>query len=406
MSDIQSHQYDNGLTLIVEPMTGVQSVSMDLLLGAGAAAEPGDQLGVAAVLSDMIFRGAGDLDARAHSEALDRLGVHRDSSVDPQHLSLSATMLGPNLDDALPLLLDVVRAPRLADESFEPARQLAIQAIDGLDDEPQQKLLIELKRRHLGLPLGRSTCGEREHLTALTAEQVRAFWREAFGPSGAILAFAGHLEFERIRDRVGEVLGEMSGGEAPGDLAPEPEPGKYHVKADSVQQHIGVAYDTVGQADPENMTQRVAVAALSGGMSGRLFTEVREKRGLCYAVMARYSGFRRHGHVLAYAGTTTERAGETLDLLTAELKRIGEGAEEDEHQRAVVGLKARLVMQGESTGARASALARDQWLLGRPRTLDEVAAEVDAVTLDQLNTFLDSHRPDVFTIVNIGPEPL
>ena len=361
---------------------------------------------VAAVLSDMIFRGAGDLDARAHSEALDRLGVHRDSSVGQQHLSLSATMLGPNLDDALPLLLDVVRAPRLADESFDPARQLAVQAIDGLEDEPQQKLLIELKRRHLGSPLGRSTYGQREHLTALTAEQVRAFWRETFGPSGAILAFAGHVEFERIRDRVGELLGEMTGGEAPGDLKPTAEPGKHHVKADSAQQHIGVAYDTVGQADPENMTQRVAVAVLSGGMSGRLFTEVREKRGLCYAVMASYSGFRRHGHVLAYAGTTTERAGETLDVLAAELKRIGEGAEEDEYQRAVVGLKARLVMQGESTGSRASALARDQWLLGRTRTLDEVAAEVDAVTLDQLNVFLDAHRPDNFTIVNIGPEAL
>jgi predicted Zn-dependent peptidase len=141
-------------------------------------------------------------------------------------------------------------------------------------------------------------------------------------------------------------------------------------------------------------------------MSGRLFTEVREKRGLCYAVYAAYQSMRERGGVFAYAGTTPQRAAETLEVLTEQLKCLSDGVAEDEYARAVVGLKTRLVMQGESTAARAAALASDQYLRGRPRTLDQVAAEIDAVSLDSLNRFVAEHRPDQFTTLNVGPEPL
>ena len=119
-------------------------------------------------------------------------------------------------------------------------------------------------------------------------------------------------------------------------------------------------------------------------MSGRLFTEVREKRGLCYSVFASYAGHKTYGAVLGYAGTTVPRAQETLDVLVAELKRLSQGVEPDEYERAVVGMKSRLVMQGESTSARARAIAGDQYVYGQPRTLDEWAAKVDAITLGPL----------------------
>ena len=141
-------------------------------------------------------------------------------------------------------------------------------------------------------------------------------------------------------------------------------------------------------------------------MAGRLFAEVREKRGLCYSVYATYAAGRERGAVFGYAGTTPPRAQQTLDVMVGELRRLSDGVDESEFQRAIVGMKSRLVMQGESTGARAGSLATDQYVLGRPRGLDELATRVDGVTHEALNAFLREHPPGEMTVTTIGPDPL
>jgi len=406
MSEILQHVFDNGLTLLVEPIAGVQSVGMTVLTPAGIATEPADKLGSAALLSEMIFRGAGDRSAREHSDALDQLGVKRSSSVQTRYMAVGATFLGERIGDALPLIMDMIRRPTLSDEAFAPSRELAVQAIDALEDEPQEKVTIELRKRYLPQPLGRSSLGERGHLTAMTADDVRGFHQTRCTAGGAIVGIAGAIDFDDVRRRIDEHLGDWAGQADEPAIAGNPPRGYAHVKATSAQQHIGIAYDTVPESHPDAMLQRVGIAALSGGMSGRLFTEVREKRGLCYAVFAGYRSLRDRGAVTAYAGTTTERAAETLQVMTDELHRLSEGIDEDEFQRAVVGLKSRLVMQGESTGARGSAIANDLALIGRARTLDELADEIDAVTLEKVNAFLAANPPKDLTTVNVGPEPL
>jgi predicted Zn-dependent peptidase len=391
MSRIHTYQYDNGMTL---------------LLPAGAAHEPTDRLGVAAVLSEMIFRGAGDLDAREHSDALDRLGIHRSSQVRSVHTRIGARFMGDRLDEALPLLLDMARRPRLEENSFGPAVQLGLQSLEGLEDVPQEKVMVELKRRHLGEPLGRSVLGEADHLRAMSLEDVHNFHRDHFVPNGAILSLAGNVDPDQVYERVAEQLGDWAGQSPAIPGAAEPTGQSDHITADTAQQHIGLAHKAVSARAPETMTQCLAMAVLSGGMSGRLFTEVREKRGLCYAVYATYAAMRDTGAVFAYAGTTPQRASETLEVMESELRRLGDGVEREEFDRAAVGLKSRVVMQGESTSARAQAIAQDQYLLDRPRTLDELAGEIDAVTHEKLNAFLAEHRPQQFTSLTIGPEPL
>jgi predicted Zn-dependent peptidase len=156
------------------------------------------------------------------------------------------------------------------------------------------------------------------------------------------------------------------------------------------------------------MLERLAIAVLSGSTSGRLFTEVRAKRSLCYSVGASYRASRDFGIVGLYAGTTPERAQETLDVCTAEIDgMLGTASvSREEYDRAVIGLKSSLIMQGESTGARAAAIAEDTDRLGRPRALDEVAAEIDAISLDDLNAYCASRVAGSFTIVSIGKTPL
>jgi predicted Zn-dependent peptidase len=170
--------------------------------------------------------------------------------------------------------------------------------------------------------------------------------------------------------------------------------------------HIGVAYDAPPESDPKSMHERLAVGVLSGGTSARLFTEVRQKRSLCYSVGASYGAGRDYGVVTLYAGTTPQRAQETLDVCLAEIERIREGVTDSEFDRAVIGLKSHLIMQGESTSARAAAIGSDYFRLGRARTLDDVAREIDAITPDAINAYLGSRQFGDLTMASVGPVEL
>ncbi|MEX0887645.1 MAG: pitrilysin family protein [Phycisphaeraceae bacterium] len=406
MTQIHTATLPAGLTLLGEQIPAAQSLSMSLLTPAGLAQQADDQQGVATLLEEMICRGAGGLSAREHSEALDRLGVRRSTSVETRHMRLSATMIGEKLPDALPLLVDMIRRPNLDADGLEPARLLSLQSLESLEDEPQQRVMLELKRRHFPAPFDRSPFGQRDALTRLTLDDVRAFWKHTAVPAGSVLAFAGRFDWDELHRRVAELLGDWQGELAEPAVSQTPPRGYEHLTQETAQVHIALAYDAPAEPEPESPLQRAATAVLSGGMSGRLFTEVREKRGLCYAVGASYAGQRDRGAVFSYAGTTTPRAQETLDVLTHELRRLSEGIDEDEYSRAIVGMKSRLVMQGESTAARAGAIAHDQAILGHPRSLDELRGEVDAITLERLNAYVSEHPPGRMTIVTLGPTKL
>lgn len=392
--------------LIGEPVATAKSLAMTLLVPGGLVCEPTSQLGVGGMLAEIVCRGAAGLSAREHTEALDQLGIQRGTSVETRHLRLGATMISQNRSEALPLLLDMIRRPNFDEQAMEPSRALALQAIDALADEPQQRVMLQLKENHYPQPLNRSPLGDREHLQNLTLEQVRQYWQRTCVPGGAILSFAGDFDWNELRSEVLELLGDWSGECEEPTPASQATRGYQHLEADTSQVHIGLAYDAVSEPDDNSILQRAATAVLSGGMSGRLFTEVREKRGLCYAVYASYAGQRDRGLIMGYAGTTTPRAQETLDVMVQELRRLSQGVTESEFQRAIVGMKSRLVMQGESTSARANALAHDQYVMGRPRSLDELAQRVDSVTLDKLNAFVSANPPGDMTIVTIGPNAL
>lgn len=406
MQAIHQHTFPNGLTLLAEPMPGVQSAAMTMLTPAGNARQPAEQLGVSALLAEMLGRGAGGKSSREHSDALDDLGVHRSISNGNRHLRLGAALVGDQLHDALPLLLDQARRPNFDEAELEPARDLCLQEIDALDDDPQGRVMINLRSRHFPDPFGRPGVGRREHLESLALEDVRALWQDTVVPGGSILSVAGRIEWDALVDQVHGLTADWSGSVDDTATTCDPERGTLHQHDDTEQVQIALGYDALPDPDEDSILQRMAIAILSAGTASRLFTEVREKRGLCYSVYASYAGMKDRGAVLGYAGTTTPRAQETLDVMIEEIHKLGDGVTQDELDRARVGMKSRLVMQGESTGARASAIATDLYVHGRPRTLDELAQRVDNVTRDAVNAFLKENLPGPMTIATIGPEPL
>ncbi|HEB61348.1 MAG TPA: insulinase family protein [Phycisphaeraceae bacterium] len=266
--------------------------------------------------------------------------------------------------------------------------------------------MVLLKEKHVRPPFNRSSYGSEEGLTGSTAADVRAFHRDRVLPGGAIIGMAGDIEPEQVRDQLNNLLQGWEGTAAEPQPTGEAPRGMHHIADESAQVHIGIMLDAPRELDEHSMIERVVTSVLSGGMSGRLFTEVREKRSLCYAVHAAYAAGRDEGRLVCYAGTTPDRAQETLNVIAGELSRLKKGVEKTEFDRAVTGLKSRIIMHGESTAARASAIASDTYVRGEARSLDELAQAVDAVTLDAVNHYLESREPGKVTIATIGPVEL
>ena len=415
---LDKHILDNGMVVLGEPMGAVESVAFGFMLPAGASLLPDGFCGAGGVISDWIFRGAGERSSRELGDALDGLGLHRAGSVGSAHLSLGAALESSNLSEALDLYADIIVRPSLEDEQFEPARQLAIDGVHSLDDDPRHKVMIKLREQFYPHPLGRSTVGDIAELESLSAEKARGIVKEHFNLSRTIFAVAGKYDFETVSGQLERLfsgdesepggavdLGPSAGPQAP--RTPGGETGKYtHIDDESAQVHIGLMTDTVKPTDEDYYNARVAISILSGGMSARLFTEVREKRGLCYAIGARYHGLKDAAGIMCYAGTTPDKAQETLDVIMGEFNRLADGIGADELARAKVGLKSALILQSESSSSRAGAIGGDYYMLGRVRSLDEIKDAVEATSVDSVVAFLRNKRFEDFTVVTIGPKKI
>ena len=404
---VQTHEFPNGLVLLAESMPSVQSAAFTLLLPAGAAYEPEGLGGSASMLAEWITRGAGELDSRELLTALDNLGVSHGEGAQTLHTSVSAATLGRNLIPALEIYADVLRRPHLDDEEIEPIRALALQNLQGLEDDPGSKVIYELRRRHFPDPWGRPSPGTPEGVRKATPDDLKAFHRANYRPNGAILAVAGAIDWTTLKESVGRLFGDWEPGADPSVVVRPGGPSRDHIQKETQQTQIALAYPTVTVDSPDYYRARAMIGILGGYSSARLFTEVREKRGLCYSVYASYEGQKDRAAVLCYAGTSTERAQETLDVTLEEIRRLGvEGVDAEELDTMRAGLKSSLIMQQESSMSRAGSLASDWFYLGRVRPIDEIAAALDSLTPSGVGEFAANNRADEMTIVTLGPTAL
>jgi predicted Zn-dependent peptidase len=398
--------FANGLTLLLERMDHVRSAAVNFLVPAGCVYDPPDRLGLVSILSELITRGAGERDSRALSLAMEGLGLDHSESVGQLHMRFWGSTLARSIPAALEIYADILLRPHYPEEDLDAVKALSLQELQSLEDEPRAKVMVELRRRFWPAPLGQDRRGTPESIEAISIDDIRALHRARFQPRGTILSVAGNIDWEPLRDQVGKLFGDWPGtATAPPELRP-PVSGQTHMDKDTVQTQIVIAYPSVPFGHAEYYDALGAVQVLSGGMGARLFTEVREKRGLCYSISASYQTFKQVAGVLCYAGTTTERAQETLDVTVGELKRLTEGVSAEEVQRVCAGLKSSVIMQEESTSSRAGALASDWYYLGRVRPVEEVQAAIDAITPASILAHVKKYPFRDFTIVTLGKHPL
>ncbi len=401
-----TREFDNGLTLVAQPMAQVSSSAITIALPAGASRDPADSAGSASTASLWLLRGAGDRDTRQINDVLDSLGCQHHEAAQSEHLLVSAAQLGRNLPKVLEVYADILGRPRLTDETFIPCRDLVAQILDGLEDEPMRNCHVLMREKFYPSPLGRNPLGTKESLSGLKPESLRKHLKNHLTPNGTIMAVAGNFDWKELSETVEKHFGDWN-GPTPDEVSTSPaEQGATHITKDTAQVQITLAYPAATINDELNYAARITQMILCGGMGARLFTEVREKRALVYAVVARYHSLKDFAGLFVYAGTTPQRAQETLDVTVGELRRLAEGVGEDELARARTQLKSALIMQGESTSARADALAGDFFHLGRLRGLDEISAAIDAVTVQDVMEYVHAFPAENLTTLTIGPDKL
>jgi predicted Zn-dependent peptidase len=404
---VSIEQLENGLTVLVDEMPHVESVAYDLILPGGIVCDSESTVGSSLVLAELTSRGAGPFSSRELSDEFDRYGIGHGESASGDRMAYRGSLLAEHFDKAMELLGHMILRPALPADEVDDIRSILLQDIASLTDSPSRWVFSELTKRYFPAPYGRPGFGSKEGLEATSIELLRSEWERIVRPSKAILSVAGKV---RAGDVANTVRSNFSGWVGAGcelpAFGPLPGPMKHHVQHQAAQLQIALAYPSACFGDPHFYVAKVAAQILSGGMFGRLFIEVREKRGLCYSVYARHSATREYGVMTAYAGTTPERAHETLEVMLAELSRIQGTVTEEELARAKANLKAALIMGEESSGSRASSNAADYWLGKRVRSWQDIMAEVGKVSIADLDGFFDRFPVKAHSLVTLGSRSL
>jgi len=404
---IQIEKLSNGLTLIVEEMDYVSSVAYDLMIPGGIIYDASDKLGTSLLLAELTTRGAGKYTSRALTECFDGLGIRHSEAAKLENFSYRGSMLVDKLPTALNLLADMVMRPHLPESELENVKNLYLQDLRSLDDDPASKAFIALGEKYYPNPYGRSTYGTQAGLENTTIDDIKTYWDKAFQPAGAILSIAGKVKFVEVKKHVLEAFTGWNGtGLEKPKFGEVSKGGYYHVDSDTAQLQITLAYPSAKLGDSEYYAAKVAAGILSGGMFGRLFVEVREKLGLCYSVYARHAADEDCGTFKAYAGTVPERADKTLEVMLREIRNLGQNLTTEELERAKANYLSSCVIVEESVNARVASNLSDYWLLGYIRELKQIAEEINAVTIEDIINYSNKFPLKNYTVLTLGPRKL
>jgi predicted Zn-dependent peptidase len=403
-----THVLPNGLRLVGQRMPSLASVTFGFQVPAGIRDEPEERLGLTSLLADMLFQGTETRNVRQLTEAFEALGARKGGENGMEFARYSAQIVANRFDATLDLFADIMLHSIVPDDEFQQMRAVQLQDIRRRDDEPMRRIFDLVRERFFaGSPLGRRSLGLRETVEALTADDLRAFYQRRYLPDGALFAIAGAFDdWSHVVERVGALFGGWQGATPASSTAlPAPETGVSVELIEGNQEHIGMAFPFPVYGDPDYYAANVALEILGGGMTSRLFREVREKRGLVYSVSAIFAPNGEFGAGYLYAGTTPEKSAETVKVLLDELRLLQErGVTEDELARAKTQLKSELVMRGESSAARMGALTRSWWYERKLTTIQELKAAVDGVTSEQILGLMRRFPPTSPLVIGaIGP---
>ncbi len=378
---------DNGLRLITETMPQVRSVTIGVWLTRGSRHESDERSGIAHFVEHMLFKGTASRTAEGLAQEIDSIGGHLDAFTAKEYASYYIKVLDEHLPIAVDLLSDLVLNPALREADVTREQKVVLEEIKMVEDTPDD-LVHELFTQQFweGHPLGRPILGSRETVEALTSDTLREFFTGAYVASNLVVAAAGNLEHARVRELVARAFERLAATGAPADdRPPRALPGLGVRTKDLEQSHLVMGASAYPQRHDDRYVSYILNTVLGGSMSSRLFQNVREKRGLAYAVFSGLNAYRDAGALTIYAGCATDSVGQVVDLVVEELKGMKAAAVAGEElRRAKDHLKGSLMLNLENTASRMSHLARQEIYFERQFGLDETLEGIEAVTSEDV----------------------
>lgn len=399
---------DSGVEFAADVLPQRHTAALCFRLLAGVVDEPAELSGVGAIVERTLSKGTARFDGRGLADAFDALGAQWASVSGRQSMLVRVLCLPEFVLDVVDLVAEMICRPTLPDEACGVALELAQQELRHLEDEPHELLRILIQRLTLGPELGRYPGGTLESLARVTPDEVRAHWRRVYHAGRLQVAAAGPVEPARLSRRIEQCFTGLGSAERQG-RAParfEFRPAHEHRPKELEQQYIAITLPGLPRAHEDFAVEQVLLGVLAGGMSGRLFTEVREKQGLVYWVGAWHEQPRGRGVIHLGASTTPDRCDCTYKTLLREIRRVGEDLTEAETTRARDGLIAHYETEDDLTRARAGGLSDDLFHFGRPFGLAPKLDALRAVTVARVAEHARRLPLDQLCVATLGPRAL
>ena len=400
---------DTGLRLITESMPHVRSVSIGVWLTRGSRHETRDLGGIAHFVEHMLFKGTATRTAEDIAQAIDSIGGQLDAFTAKEYASYYIKVLDEHLPMAVDLLSDIVMHPRLEAEDLDKEKKVILEEIKMVEDTPDD-LVHELFTQHFweGHALGRPILGSKETVESFTTDILRDYFQNAYVASNLIVSAAGNIHHEQVRDLVAAAFRSLPpSGATFDDTVPRVVPQVLTRSKELEQSHVCLGTNSYPQNHQDRYVSYIMNTVLGGSMSSRLFQNVREKRGLAYAVFSGLSAYRDAGNITIYAGCANEAVPEVVDLCVEELRGMKQAPVPDaELRRAKDHLKGSLMLSLENTASRMSHLARQEIYFERHFGLDETLAGVERVTAaDVTRVAVDLFATGSLAATVVGPSP-
>jgi len=373
----------SGLVVVTDAMAHLETASLGVWVGAGSRDERADEHGISHLLEHMAFKGTSRRTARQIAEEIEAVGGDLNAATSIETTAYYARVLRADVPLALDVLSDILTDPAFDPQELRREQNVIVQEIGAAEDTPDDLIWDRLQEvAFAGQPIGRSVLGTPATVRSFDRARLAGYLARNYRAPDMVIAAAGAVDHQAVVAQVGRAFASFAG-----PAAPAPEPARFvggsRVESRDLEQvHIALAMQGLPQRDPNLYSLQVFTNILGGGMSSRLFQEVREQRGLCYSIYTFHSPYADGGVFGLYAGTDSADVAELMRVVVDEINVAAETVNEAEIGRAKAQMKAGLLMALESSGARAEQLARQIINWGRPIALDEIIAKIEAVTVE------------------------
>lgn len=396
---------ENGLTVASDSMTSVETVSIGAWVGVGTRHEPAGDNGVAHLLEHMAFKGTERRSALDIAQEIEAVGGHMNAYTSRENTAFYAKVLADDAPLALDVISDILQHSTFDQEELSRERAVVLQEIGQALDTPDDIIFDHFQETaYPAQAIGRPVLGLADVVARLGQDSLRGYMGRHYSPGRMVVSAAGKIDHERLVALAARAFTALPGNG--GD--PESDPadyrgGDFREDRDLEQVHLLLGFEAIGFRDPDHYTGLLLSTLLGGGMSSRLFQEVREKRGLVYSIYSFLSSYSDGGLLGIYAGTGEDEVAELIPVVCDEMVKLRDGIEAAELKRAQTQLKASILMGRESSGARAEQLAQQMLAFGRPIPTEEIVGKIEAVTLDDLSRLARRLVAGPPTLATLGP---